>query len=649
MATGVRVPATPPPSHPIPQLQGPFEESIAEVSPDVAAQWIVQVDAQTRRRDLLENDEYERLCGRKWRQRASEKYHPLWKLVSQMVFGVHLLARQQAKSPVTVMRILQGHVDEMDGFLQRTTEDFLIIHLDVRTRIQYLSLPLGNLAVFDEMLDDRHFRLALISYNDQIEHAVERFTLAIIDALKDLHKGKEAVAIFSHYLQEITNDGCFEADNLRTFARTMLENMDGWIGTLAKLHRQGQALQQALGQLAFTIMEMQRRVGVASRKELRSRINANGSMSTRSKSVRRKLFSRGSGPGTPGRKSSDKPLPVDPLTELDARPASRWDDRFSVHPGQINSPGSYPSRAHSTTPQVLNRARSCTALAGDVSSSTGGPRPPSRSASRLSRAFSFSRPFLSKRTFDDPPSNVAANTSTNATINLDHRPSTAPGLQTIHQPPSTSFDRPKSRWMPSRPRTQQSIRPARSASVAATSAPAMASPSPLRQQQTAGHAQPPLREPLRHDGEPVANVENMKDQISHFLKTDRVVEAWDNIAKTANCCGASLAKTKQWPSSVFRAKSPSASEARTETTPAAAADHDGSLSWTQLPEPQLNTFSFKRRPSASPRIHVLSIAIDEDASMSMERASDAGSHAETGSSITALPAVPAPRLRTPRF
>ena len=73
MATGVRVPATPPPSHPIPQLQGPFEESIAEVSPDVAAQWIVQVDAQTRRRDLLENDEYERLCGRKWRQRASEK------------------------------------------------------------------------------------------------------------------------------------------------------------------------------------------------------------------------------------------------------------------------------------------------------------------------------------------------------------------------------------------------------------------------------------------------------------------------------------------------------------------------------------------------------------------------------------------------
>jgi hypothetical protein len=61
------------PVHPISQLQGPFEESIAEAVPGLASQWIVELDAQTRRRDLLENDEYERLCGRKWRQRATEK------------------------------------------------------------------------------------------------------------------------------------------------------------------------------------------------------------------------------------------------------------------------------------------------------------------------------------------------------------------------------------------------------------------------------------------------------------------------------------------------------------------------------------------------------------------------------------------------
>lgn len=66
-------PASSSPVHPISQLQGPFEESLAEAIDASASQWIVELDAQTRRRDLLENDEYERLCGRKWRQRASEK------------------------------------------------------------------------------------------------------------------------------------------------------------------------------------------------------------------------------------------------------------------------------------------------------------------------------------------------------------------------------------------------------------------------------------------------------------------------------------------------------------------------------------------------------------------------------------------------
>lgn len=60
------------PSHPIPQLQGPFEESIVETD-GPGNDRIVNIDAQTRRRDLLENDKYERLCGRRWRQLKSEK------------------------------------------------------------------------------------------------------------------------------------------------------------------------------------------------------------------------------------------------------------------------------------------------------------------------------------------------------------------------------------------------------------------------------------------------------------------------------------------------------------------------------------------------------------------------------------------------
>lgn len=61
------------PAHPIPQLQGPFEESMLEAIEGAQSEWVVELDAQSRRRDLLESAEYERLCGRKWRQRASER------------------------------------------------------------------------------------------------------------------------------------------------------------------------------------------------------------------------------------------------------------------------------------------------------------------------------------------------------------------------------------------------------------------------------------------------------------------------------------------------------------------------------------------------------------------------------------------------
>lgn len=56
--------------HPIPELQGPFDESILEVVGGAGSKRVVNIDAQTRRRNLLESAEYERLCGRKWPQRA---------------------------------------------------------------------------------------------------------------------------------------------------------------------------------------------------------------------------------------------------------------------------------------------------------------------------------------------------------------------------------------------------------------------------------------------------------------------------------------------------------------------------------------------------------------------------------------------------
>lgn len=61
------------PVHPISELQGPFDESIWESVQQTEKEWVVDIDAQARRRSLLEDVEYERLCGRRWRQRPGER------------------------------------------------------------------------------------------------------------------------------------------------------------------------------------------------------------------------------------------------------------------------------------------------------------------------------------------------------------------------------------------------------------------------------------------------------------------------------------------------------------------------------------------------------------------------------------------------
>lgn len=148
----------------------------------------------------------------------------------------------------------------------------------------------------------------------------------------------------------------------------------------------------------------------------------------------------------------------------------------------------------------------------------------------------------------------------------------------------------------------------------------------------------------------------MKDQISQFLKTDRVVEAWETITHKANCCGTTLSK-KEWPSSIFRAKS--SETLRAGKGPALSpTDLERQMSWVQEPE-FLNTYSFKRRPDASPRIHVVSVHLElgEEGGIDGLRIRDSASdgtgdgaeqgfdselRGDSGSIITALPAVPPP-------
>lgn len=255
------------PRHPVPQLQGPFEESMMEAmveEPDSAD----TLDAHARRVKLLENKRYERMCAGRWKQKKGEKYHPLWKLSAQMSFGVHLLAHGLAKSEEEVMNILQAHVDDIDGFLERTTEDFELAQSDIEERLRYLRLPLDHIRVFDRMLEDRKFRGTIVAGNEKIEHIVGRTNRALRDALKDCQKGLYATKSLGKYLQSLEEMQEMPSTDFEAVHIAMMGNCKGWHGAFKQLLKKGNDLSISLVQLLGVVDEMQRRCGMISRKGL---------------------------------------------------------------------------------------------------------------------------------------------------------------------------------------------------------------------------------------------------------------------------------------------------------------------------------------------------------------------------------------------
>ena len=261
-----------PPIHPVPTMQGAFEESMVETMngdeggepPDRFS----KADSVTRRKLLLEQDQYERTVAGRWKQKPGEKFHPLWKLVAQISFGMHLLQQGLAKSDEEVLKILQTHVDEVDGFLERTTEDFDLAQADINERIRYLKLPLEHGQVFDQMLADRSFRVAIVEGNEKIEHIIDRTAAAMNDALKDVQKGLEATRELAKYMTRVDKMWEDRTEEHDSVYLAMIGNTEGWTRAFLTLQSKGSHLRKALVQLGGIVAEMQRRAGAASRKNL---------------------------------------------------------------------------------------------------------------------------------------------------------------------------------------------------------------------------------------------------------------------------------------------------------------------------------------------------------------------------------------------
>jgi hypothetical protein len=163
-----------PPRHPVLAMQGAFEESIYESTEPNPPPESEDESAETRRQKLLEARQYDDSWTTRWRQKPGARHHPLAKLMAQIVFGMHLLHQQAAKSDEEVVKILQTHVDEVDNFLERATEDFDLAVKDIAERIHFLKLPMAHPDVFGTMLEDKQFRTQLMEGNEKGQDCYER-------------------------------------------------------------------------------------------------------------------------------------------------------------------------------------------------------------------------------------------------------------------------------------------------------------------------------------------------------------------------------------------------------------------------------------------------------------------------------------------
>lgn len=347
------------PAHPVPALQEAFEESIIEATEDVQYETTPTTSshpsAESRRKEILEQVTYDDSWNTRWNQKASAKCHPLTKLVAQIIFGMHLLHDHQAKSDAEVVKILQAHVDDIDGFLEKSTDDFDLAIQDIEERLTFLRLPMTHLDVFEIMLEDKTFRTQLVDGNEKIEKIIKRTAKAMNAALSDVQSGINATQELAKYLDKVEPDWPQDYSELPAIFAAMRGNQEGWLACFRDLQLKGNKLGVVLVQLGTTIRDMSRMAAAASRHSKhdsisapRSKYASGGPNSKQSKHARHASHH-----------SLDKPLPQEPSSLQPAVQATLPKPRHKQHPsidqhrnqpnGRSQTPDQQSPRRHART------------------------------------------------------------------------------------------------------------------------------------------------------------------------------------------------------------------------------------------------------------------------------------------------------------
>lgn len=256
------------PTHPIESMQAAFEESMLDAfDNDEPAPKPVLGNAAERRKALLDQDISAETHAGKWKQKPGQRYHELWKIMSQISFGIYLLLNGLARDDEQALTILQGHVDEVDGFLETTLEDFDLAQEDIDERLKNLKMPLQNISVFEDMMQDRDFRNQIVSGNETIEHIITRTAAAMKDSLRNVQQGMEATREVAGYMAEEKARHEWQTDRpeMREVFDAMKGNADGWYKAYVSLQTKGNKLGVALVQLGSIVAEIDKRAGEISR------------------------------------------------------------------------------------------------------------------------------------------------------------------------------------------------------------------------------------------------------------------------------------------------------------------------------------------------------------------------------------------------
>lgn len=194
--------------------------------------------------------------------------------MAQISFGVYLLINGMANSNAQVLSILQGHIDEVDEFLEMTMEDVKLGISDLQERLQCLQLPMENVEVFEQMLENRKFRLQIVEGNVKIEHILSRSSTAHSQTIRDMAEGVRSTKEFGNYLA-LNEHAPWRQDrpDVIDIYEAMKGNADGWHNAFSALEKEGKVLSGLLVRLSSLVVELDKKAGEISR---RTRVRSNG-------------------------------------------------------------------------------------------------------------------------------------------------------------------------------------------------------------------------------------------------------------------------------------------------------------------------------------------------------------------------------------